>query len=184
MLPSLTARFVAGHLRVIRDRLYVVSVAFLVLALLGYLFRWKLVLHLAAVGVVATNLGMLGFGLAYLVTLPFKESFAHGMANLLLFPFYTVYYWATRWHRMRTPVYRTAGSFLPIALVGLAIFAYEEAPAVEKAIETELPALERKLEGKVPALEKTVDRALEPLEERVGPLPQRAPETDRRPPPP
>jgi hypothetical protein len=82
---------------------------------------------------------------------------------------------------MRTPVYKTLGSFLPIALVGLAVFAYEEAPVIEE----DLSAIERKLEGKAPALEKRVDEALKPLEDRVGPLPERGEGTDgdRRPAP-
>lgn len=169
ILPSMTARLVASYFRRIRDGLYVVSLVFLVLVLLGYLFQWKVLLHLGAAGVIATNLGMLCVGLAYLVTLPFKESLVHGLANLLI-PFYAIYYWTTRWPRMRTPVLKTAGSFVPILLVGLAYLVYEEAPAVEHAIEKEFPVVEKALERKVPALEKTVDETLGPLEPAVEPL--------------
>src|SRR5262249_44970318 len=131
LLPSMTARLVASYFRRIRDWLYVVSLAFLVVVLLGYLFHWKLVLHLGVVGVIASTPGMLCVGVAHPVTLPFKESLAHGLATLLV-PFYAIYSWATRWPRMKTPVYKTLGSFVPIALVVPAYAPYEEAPAVER----------------------------------------------------
>jgi len=166
ILPSMTARLVASYFRRIRDWLYVVSLVFLVVVLLGYLFRWKVVLHLGIVGVVASNIGMFCVGVAYLVTLPFKESLAHGLANVLI-PFYAIYYWTTRWPKMKTPVYKTFGSFVPILLVVLAYAAYEEAPVVERAIERELPVVENALERRVPVLEKQVDDALGPLEPGV-----------------
>jgi hypothetical protein len=173
LLPTLTARFVASQFRLLRDRLYVVSLFFLVLVLIGFLFKVKLLLHLGALGVIATNIGMLGAGMAYLVTLPFKESLRHGLANLLI-PFYAVYYWTTRWSRMRTPVRRTLGSFLPISLVAIAYAVYEEGPAVERAIEKEVPVLEKALEDRVPALDRRVEQVLEPLE-KAAPEPRRAP---------
>jgi hypothetical protein len=173
LLPTLTARFLASQFRSLRDRLYVVSLFFLVLVLIGYLFQVKLLLHLGALGVIAANIGMLCAGVAYLVTLPFKESFRHGLANLLI-PFYAIYYWTTRWPRMKTPVYRTLGSFLPIVLVAIAYAVYEEAPAVERAIEKEVPALEKELEGQVPALDRAVERVLDPLEKSArNPRPAR-----------
>jgi hypothetical protein len=168
LLPVMTARFISHRLRGLRDRLYVVSLFFLVLVLIGYLFQLKLLLHLGAVGVIAANISMLATGLAYLVTLPFKESLRHGLANLLI-PFYAIYYWTTRWPRMRTPVYRTLGAFLPIALVGLAYLVYEEGPAVEQAIEKEVPALEKAIDDRVPALERKVDDLLQPLEKAAPP---------------
>lgn len=143
------------HLRSLRDQLYLASIAGLVLALYGYLFSSRLVLHLGAVVVIAANAGMLVVGLAYLVSLPFKESPGHGLANLLI-PGYAVYYWATRWHRMRRPVRNTFAAFAPILLVVLAYLAYEEAPAVESAVEREFPAIEREL----PELERELDEAL------------------------
>jgi DNA-directed RNA polymerase subunit RPC12/RpoP len=173
-LPSLTARFAAGRFRRLRDWLYLVSLAFLVMALIGYLFHFKLLLHLAAVGVIAANAGMLVVGIAYLVTLPFKESVFLGLANLLI-PFYAVYYWTTRWPRMKTPVYKTFGSFLPILLVALAYVVYEEAPAVKSTLEREIPALEEALEKRTPGIEEKVDRVLGPLEKRVGPIPEPEP---------
>ena len=111
----------------------------MVLVLYGYLFSARPVLHLGATVVVLANGGMLAVGLAYLVSLPFKESLWHGLANLLI-PFYAVYYWATRWPRLRRPVRNTVAAFLPILLVGLAYLAYEEAPVVEEEIRRELPA--------------------------------------------
>jgi DNA-directed RNA polymerase subunit RPC12/RpoP len=165
IFPSLTARFAASYFRMFRDWLYVVSLVFLVVALLGYLFHAKVVLHLGAAGVIASNIGMLCVGTAYLVTLPFKESLAHGLANLLI-PFYAIYYWTTRWPRMRTPVSKTLGSFLPIFLVGLAYVVYEEGPVVESMIEKEIPALEKSLEEG----ETKVDETLRPIQRRVGPL--------------
>jgi hypothetical protein len=163
LLPTLTARFLATQFRRLRDRLYVVSLLFLVLVLIGYLFQVKLLLHFGALGVIAANIGMLCAGVAYLVTLPFKESLRHGLANLFI-PFYAIYYWTTRWPRMKTPVYRTLGAFLPILLVGIAYLVYEDAPAVEQTLEKEVPALEKALEDEVPALDRKLERVLDPLE--------------------
>jgi hypothetical protein len=163
LLPTLTARFLASQFRRLRDRLYVVSLFFLVLVLIGYLFQVKLLLHIGALGVIATNIGMLCAGVAYLVTLPFKESLRHGLANLLI-PFYAIYYWTSRWPRMKTPVYRTLGSFLPVLLVAIAYLVYEEAPAVEQTLEREVPTLEKVLENDSPALDRKVEQVLEPLE--------------------
>lgn len=163
LLPTMTARVVAGYFRNIRDWLYVISLAFLVAVLLGYLFSWRAVLHLGAAGVIATNIGMLCAGVAYLVTLPFKESLRHGLANVLV-PGYAIYYWTTRWPRMKTPVLKTAGSFVPILLVGLAYFLYKEAPEIER----EAVRIEQAIEGKVPTLEKKVDATLGPIERKVG----------------
>jgi hypothetical protein len=171
LLPTLTARFFARQFRMLRDRLYVVSIFFLVMVLIGYLFQVKILLHLGALGVIAANIGMLGAGIAYLVTLPFKESLRHGLANLLI-PFYAVYYWTTRWPQVKTAVIRTAGSFLPVLLVAIAYLAYKEAPAVEQALEKEIPALEKVLDERVPALDRKVDQVLEPLEKRVAPVRQ------------
>jgi hypothetical protein len=163
LLPTITARFLATQFRRLRDRLYVVSLFFLVLVLIGYLFQVKLLLHFGALGVIAANIGMLCAGFAYLVTLPFKESLRHGLANLFI-PFYAIYYWTTRWPRMKTPVYRTLGAFLPILLAGIAYLVYEEAPAVEQTLEKEVPALEKALEDEVPALDRQLERVLKPLE--------------------
>ncbi len=170
ILPSLTARFFARHFRELRDWLYVVSIAFLVLALIGYLFKLKILLHLGALGVIAANIGMLVAGLAYLVSLPFKESLFHGLANLLI-PFYAIYYWTTRWPKMKGPVHKTLGAFLPIALIGVAYLIYEEAPAVEKAIEKEMPIIERSIEDRLPGFEKRIDRALDPARATDAPVP-------------
>jgi hypothetical protein len=170
-LPTLTARLLARNFRTLRDWLYVVSVGALVVVLLGYLYHSRLVLHLGAAVVIASNISMLVVGFAYLVMLPFKESFWIGMANVFV-PFYAVYYWVTRWPKMKRPVLNTLGSFVPILLVGLAYLVWKEAPVVERAIEKELPALEERLEKKLPALEKGVDRVLpaapDPLEPRSG----------------
>jgi hypothetical protein len=145
---------------------------FLVLVLIGYLFQLKLLLHIGALGVIAANIGMLCAGVAYLVTLPFKESLRHGLANLLI-PFYAIYYWTTRWPRMKTPVYRTLGSFLPILLVVIAYLVYEEAPAVEQTLEKEIPALEKAFENQVPGLDRKLEQVLEPLE-KAAPGPRQA----------
>lgn len=161
-LPTLTARFFASKFRSLRDWLYVVSIGALVIVLLGYLYHSRTVLHLGAVLVVASNISMLVVSIAYLVTLPFKESLWIGLANVLV-PFYAVYYWSTRWHRMKRPVINTFKSFVPILLVGVAYLIWEEAPVIEK----ELPALEERIEGKLPKLEKAVDGALKPAEDSV-----------------
>ncbi|SIO58364.1 hypothetical protein SAMN05444166_5652 [Singulisphaera sp. GP187] len=169
LLPRMSARWLARNLRTLRNWLYVASVGFLVLVLIGYLFQWKTLLHLGALGVVASNVSMLYVGVAYLISLPFKEGLRYGLANLLI-PFYAIYYWSTRWNRMKTAVYKTVGSFLPIALVGLAYLIYEEAPVVEAAIERKLPGLEQRIERATAKLEAKADTTLGPIEERVGPL--------------
>jgi hypothetical protein len=136
-------------LRTLRNWLYVASVLCLAVAAYGFFLQNRRALHWGIVTVVATNVGMLVVGLAYLVTLPFKEGLHYGLLNLLV-PGYAIYYWITRWPKMKVPVRNTAGSFLPIVLVLLAYFAYEEAPVVEREIE--------QLE-KSPAVEKTIERA-------------------------
>ncbi len=178
LLPSLTARALARQFRMLRDRLYVVSLFFLVLVLIGYLFQLKFLLHLGVLGVIAANIVMLGVGVAYLVTLPFKEGLWYGLANLLV-PFYALYYWITRWPRMKPAVHRTLGSFLPILLVTIACIAYEEAPVVDKAVEKEFQALEKE----IPGLDQKVEQVLQPLEKKVGPLPGSEPEQAQSPSP-
>jgi hypothetical protein len=111
---------------------------------------------LGAALVIASNIGMLVVGVAYLVTLPFKESLKLGLANVFV-PFFAVYYWYSRWPRMKRPVINTVSSFLPIALVGLAYLVYEEGPEVEK----ELPVLEQKLEQEFAPLEKKFEEAVD-----------------------
>jgi hypothetical protein len=153
-LPTLTARFLAGQFRSFRDWLYVVSVASLVVVLYGYIFGAKRVMHLAIIAVIASNITMLVVGFAYLVMIPFKDSMVTGLANL--FPPYAVYYWIKHWHKMRRPVLKTLGSFVPILLAGLAYFLYEDAPLLEK----KLPEIEKKLENKLDGLGKGLDRRL------------------------
>lgn len=166
-IPTLTARSLARIFRTLRDWGYVVSLAALVLALIGFAFKRKEALHVGAVVAIAANIEMLVAGVAYLVTLPFKESLHHGLANL--FPPYAVYYWYSRWPKMKTPVKKTIGAFLPIALAGLAYFLYEDGAKVEAAVEKEIQVLEGKVgqgvgavEGKAPGLGKAIDKVLEP----------------------
>ena len=127
------ARFAARVLRETRDRLYLVTIGLLVLGLIGFLFKLKGLLHLAAVGVVATNILMLVDGVLYLFVLPFQHSLGEGLGTL--FPPYAVYYWYRHWGRMKRPVVNTARSFTPILLVGIAYGLYEEAPVIEAEFE-------------------------------------------------
>ena len=127
------ARFAARVLRETRDRLYLVTVGLLVLGLIGFLFKLKGLLHLAAVGIVATNILMLVDGVLYLFVLPFQHSLGEGLGTL--FPPYAVYYWYRHWGRMKRPVVNTARSFTPILLVGIAYALYEEAPVIEAEFE-------------------------------------------------
>jgi hypothetical protein len=128
------ARFVLRILRLVRDWLYVISIAFLALAAVGFAFQSRPMLHVGATGVIAANIGMLVVSLFYLVTLPFKDSLPRGLGTLLIPP-YAVYYWVNHWPQMRKPVLNTLRSFTPIALVGLAYFFYVEAPAIEAGVE-------------------------------------------------
>jgi hypothetical protein len=166
-IPTLTARSLARLFRTLRDWGFMVSLAALTLALIGFAFKLKGALHVGVVVAIAANIEMLVVGAAYLVTLPFKESLHHGLANL--FPPYALYYWYSRWPKMKTPVKKTIGAFLPIALAGLAYFLYEDGAKVEAAVEKEFEVIEgkveravEKVEGKAPGLEKTIDRVLEP----------------------
>jgi hypothetical protein len=154
---TLLIRLELKVLRKTRNWLYVVSVVSLGLAAYGYFLQIKSALHWGIMGVVASNISMLVVGVAYLVSIPFKEGLLYGLGNLLCPP-YAVYYWVTRWSKMKKAVLNTVGSFLPIVLVALAYFLYEEAPVIEKRFEAELPGLEKKFE----AIEKPIHNAIDP----------------------
>ena len=162
--PSLLARSTARRLRTLRDWIYLISVASLVLALIGFLFKDKSLLHVGVVIAVAANIGILVVGIAYLVTLPFKEGMTYGLANLLI-PFYAVYYWYTRWPKMKPAIQKTFGAFVPILIAAVAFFSYEEGPKLVEAGERELPILEGKIEegvkkidvGPIQQIEKKVE---------------------------
>jgi hypothetical protein len=174
LVPVRIARSVARALRTLRDWLYLISLTALVVVLLGYLFQWKILLHLGAVVVVASNISMLVVGLAYLVSLPFKEGLRYGLANLLV-PFYVVYYGWTRWSKMKPAVVNTVRSFTPILLVGVAYLVYEEGPVIERKIESEFTELEKAVETKLPDLEKNLP-AVEQIEsKRENPVPADGP---------
>ncbi len=146
LLPTMIARKIAALLRTFRDWFYLISLLGLFAVGFGYLFEMKAALHVGATVVVASNIAMLCVGVAYLITLPFKESFFLGLANLLI-PGYAVYYWWSRWSKMKKPVLKTLGAFLPVGLVGLAYLAYKESPRIEKGLNEGLPKLEKSLEG-------------------------------------
>ncbi len=146
--PSLLARSIARRLRTLRDWIYLVSVIALVLALIGFLFQLKSLLHVGVVVAIAANIGILVVGLAYLVTLPFKEGMGYGLANLLI-PFYAVYYWYTHWPKMKPAVQKTFGSFVPILIAAVAFFSYEEGPKLIEEVEREVPIIEEKIEEAV-----------------------------------
>jgi hypothetical protein len=140
------ARFVARVLRALDDWLYLVSLAFFVLLVVGFVFKYKAALHIGAVGIVVTNLVMLVDALFYLLVLPFRDSPLKGIGVILLPP-YAIYYWVTRWDRMRKPVLRVLGSFAPILLVGLAYLFYEEAPLIGKGAKQVEGAVEKGVGG-------------------------------------
>ncbi len=175
-IPTLTARSLSRIFRTLRDWGYLVSLAALVLALIGYIFKIKGALHTGVVVAIAANIEMLVVGTAYLVTLPFKESLHHGLANL--FPPYALYYWYTRWPKMKTPVKKTVGAFLPIALAAAGYFLYEDGAKVEAAVVKEFEVLEGKVEGavgkvegKAPALGKALDGVLDEPGQEAAPAP-------------
>ena len=150
--PSLTARLIARLLRKTRDVLYYVSLASLVLILYGFLFKAKMLMHIGAVLIVGSNIGMFYVGASYLFTLPFKDSLRQGLACLV--PFYAVYYWITRWHRMRKAVLNTLAAFIPMLLVALAYFFYQEAPAIEHEVERLAPKIESEADEVIRELER------------------------------
>lgn len=154
-LPSLTARLVARLLRKTRDLLYYVSLASLVLILYGFLFKAKTLMHIGAVLIVGSNISMLYVGASYLFTLPFKDSLRQGLACLV--PFYAVYYWATRWHRMRKAVLNTLAAFIPMLLVALAYFFYKEAPVIEQEVERLAPRVESEADDVIRELERVAN---------------------------
>lgn len=153
-MPTLSARFIARKLRDLRDWAYVISILGLVMALVGYLFQQKTLLHLGGFVVVAANIGVLCVGTSYLLMLPFKESFWKGL--FCLFPPYAIYYWASNWSRLKRPVVKTLGAFLPIVLVGWAILIYRETPIVEKKIEENLPEIEKKIDDTLDRVESEI----------------------------
>jgi hypothetical protein len=166
-IPTLTARSLARMFRTLRDWGYIISLAALVLALIGYIAKSGPMLHVGVVVAIAANVEMLVVGVAYLVTLPFKESLHHGLANL--FPPYAIYYWYSRWPKMKAPVKKTIGAFLPIALAGTAYFFHEDGAKVEAVVEEKFKVIEEKIEKavgaveeKAPGLGKTIDKVLEP----------------------
>jgi hypothetical protein len=165
LVPIRIARFIARSLRTLRDWLYLISIAALVLVLIGYLFSLKLLLHIGAVVVIAANISMLTVGLAYLVSLPFKEGLRYGLANLLV-PFYAVYYWWTRWPKMKPAVVNTFRAFAPILLVGFAYLVFEEAPVIEQKVEQEFHELEKAVETKLPSVEQQLP-AVESIEKKL-----------------
>jgi hypothetical protein len=169
-IPTLTARSLARLFRTLRDWGYMISLAFLVLALIGFVFGLKGALHVGVVVAIAANIEMLVVGVAYLVTLPFKESLHHGLMNF--FPPYALYYWYTRWPQMKVPVKKTIGAFLPMALAATFYFAYEDGAEFEKKAVQKLEAIEGKVERGVhqvedkvaPGVEKKIDKVLDGTE--------------------
>lgn len=152
LVPSLCARSLARQLRSIRDAIYLVSLAALVFALLGFTFKVKGMLHGGVVVAIAANIGMLVVGISYLLVLPFKEGLRYGLANVLI-PFYAVYYWYTRWPKMKAAVRGTFRSFVPILLAGAAYLGYEDGPKLVEIGERETPIIEKKIEEGVKKLE-------------------------------
>ena len=136
------ARWVARLLRETRDRLYLLSIALLVLTLIGFLFKIKAIVHLGAVGVVFVNIVMLVDGVLYLIVLPFRQSLAEGL-GVVLIPPYAIYYWIKHWDRLRKPLLSTIGAFTPIFLAGLAYGMYEEAPVIWEKVEEADRAVEK-----------------------------------------
>lgn len=151
--PSLTARFIARLLRKARDLLYYISLASLVLILYGFLFKAKTLMHIGSVLIVGSNIGMFYVGASYLVTLPFKDSLRQGLACLV--PFYAVYYWIEHWHRLRHAALNTLAAFIPMLLVALAYFFYQEAPAIENEVERLAPRIQSKADDVVRQIERT-----------------------------
>ena len=156
LLPSRIGRFFAHLLRRIRDWLYLISAAALTAMLIGFLFKYKVAMHLGAVVIIVANLGILVVGISYLVALPFTDGLVRGTSCLLLPP-YTLYYWISHWHKMRKPVRKTLGAFLPIALVGIAYFFYEEGPAMKSAAETKLPSIAGAVENELERVDPWTD---------------------------
>jgi hypothetical protein len=136
------ARFLARILRLVDQWLYLVSVVFFAAVVFGFVFKNRAVLHIGAVGIIVTNLVMLVDAMAYLLVLPFRDSLVKGMSVILLPP-YAIYYWVTRWDRMRKPVLTVLRSFTPILLVGLAYFFYEEAPLIRTEAKQVAGAVEK-----------------------------------------
>lgn len=81
------ARFVARILRSVGGWLYLVSLAFFTVLVVGFAFKNRAALHIGAMGIVVTNLGMLVDGLFYLLVLPFRDSLAKGLGVILLPPY-------------------------------------------------------------------------------------------------
>jgi hypothetical protein len=167
LIPSQIARVLSHFFLKIRNWLYVASVVGLLIALYGYLFSWMNMLHIGATIVIAANISMLVVGVVYLVSLPFKESFHHGLANVLI-PFYAIYYWSTRWQKMKRPVVNTLGSFLPIFLVAIAYIVFEEREPIEHALENPASIKESVKDG-AERVKEELQQGADRVKEEFGP---------------
>ncbi|HEX7376003.1 MAG TPA: hypothetical protein VF278_02770 [Pirellulales bacterium] len=162
--PSLTARLIARLLRKARDLLYYISLASLVLMLYGFLFKAKPLMHIGSVLIVGSNIGMFYVGASYLLTLPFKDSLRQGLACQV--PFYTVYYWIKHWHRLRRAVLNTLAAFIPMLLVALAYFFYQEAPAIEHEVERLSPKIQSRADEALRQLKRAAPTVGQPARKK------------------
>jgi hypothetical protein len=100
---------------------YLVSVPFIMLALLGLVIGSHSLLVLGATVVVLLNLGRVVAGMANLIAIPFRESPLQGL--LFLVPPITLLYLYQNWHKVHRPVKRIIGPVFTILMVGLAFAA-------------------------------------------------------------
>lgn len=109
--------------RWLNESAYLVSVPFLLLILIGIVFKSQPLALLGATGAVLLNIGRVGAGLANLVVIPFRDSPVQGV--LFLIPPLTFYYLWKNWDRVRKPVLRVLG---PIGTIGLVVLAFSFIP--------------------------------------------------------
>lgn len=117
-------QLITGQLKVVRkisELIYLLSVPFIMMLLLGVLLRKEHLAYTGAVVVVLLNIGRFVLNFIYLISVPLREGPMTGL--LFLFPPYTIYYLLTHWSKMRKAFLSFLGPALPIAVVA-ALFAF------------------------------------------------------------
>lgn len=132
---------VNGILKVLRkanEFAYLVSVPFVMMVLLGVVFRSRSLALAGATVVVLLNIGRLVVGLINLAGVPFKEGPMKGL--LFLVPPFTFIYLANHWNKVRKPAMRVVG---PLVTVGIVLLLFTFVPWLSSEDAREGNALER-----------------------------------------
>ena len=114
-------RWVLKVLRNISDIAYLISLAFILVILVGIIMNSRSVAIIGAAGVVIPNLIRVGISAASFVALPFLAGPVKGI--LFFIPPFTFYFLYRNWNRMKKAILRVVGPLVPIVIVVL-IYAF------------------------------------------------------------